>query len=754
MHQKENGRAVAPKSIPLYLISLVTAVALLLLLAAPGFSQSTTVDVIPDETVSGSVELNPGYIGGTIDLGGLNINRIYLTARSTDYTASYNVPSEGSHSMTVNVPKDTSLDYTLSGYAYMDSYATRMYFKNRSTVVHEGQKSQVDIIVDSGYIAGEIITNGCTLTRSDISAILNNGADYTNTRTTFSNSNTFRIPVQPNNNIAVTGNTQLSTGKTITLAKKYVNVYPGQTTVISWEVSCVAGELSAIQNDMNYHIPMTYAYSYLYDQATYALSRYARHDGSYLFDNIAPLTWRLYNYFYWNSGRNLITKSTSNIVTTGGQTTNVIIDEYPGFLQGKVTLTGTNTMADTVSAYIYSYGRNALYASNGSTSRAHIDNATGEFNLALPQGEWNVFYSYYAFRKADTGTGSLNSSLYMYDYANYNNTMFINSNEVKTGHDLTFKTGSATIKYSRSDGGSFVNPYLNARSMNYDANGRLASYIYAYAGGDYYGDKATFVGFPGTYEVEAWAYVDGTLTTFGKATIEIVAGVEKIVDLGGPSLNIDTPQPGSVFEESTVTVSGTATDDIGVAYVTVNGAKTELASTNNPDDPNEVEFSVTLELKEGENAIETIAVDTSDNESADSRTVVYEKTSVAALIDIKPGSCKNPLNIKSNGVLPVAILGSENLDVSLIDPSSIRLEGVEALRTSIEDVNGIDCSLESPDSYLDITLKFDTQEIVSAIGSVNDGDVITLSLSGYLLDGTELTGEDTVTMLVKGKKKK
>lgn len=41
-------------------------------------------------------------------------------------------------------------------------------------------------------------------------------------------------------------------------------------------------------------------------------------------------------------------------------------------------------------------------------------------------------------------------------------------------------------------------------------------------------------------------------------------------------------------------------------------------------------------------------------------------------IDIKPQSCPNPINVKSRGVLPVAILGTAEFDVTTIDPASIR----------------------------------------------------------------------------------
>jgi hypothetical protein len=66
---------------------------------------------------------------------------------------------------------------------------------------------------------------------------------------------------------------------------------------------------------------------------------------------------------------------------------------------------------------------------------------------------------------------------------------------------------------------------------------------------------------------------------------------------------------------------------------------------------------------------------------------LYEGSFPATVdVDIKPGSCPNPLNVKSKGVLPVAILGTEDFDVGMIDPTSIMLAGVSAIRSSYEDV--------------------------------------------------------------------
>jgi len=124
-------------------------------------------------------------------------------------------------------------------------------------------------------------------------------------------------------------------------------------------------------------------------------------------------------------------------------------------------------------------------------------------------------------------------------------------------------------------------------------------------------------------------------------------------------------------------------------------------------------------------------------------------------IDIKPQSCPNPFNVKSKGVFPVAILGTEDFDVTQVDPASIRLEGVAPLRWALEDVatpkEDDICNPAGEDGYTDLTLKFKTQEVVAALGDVSDGDVLVLTLTGNLLGGTSIVGEDVILIIKKGK---
>jgi len=125
--------------------------------------------------------------------------------------------------------------------------------------------------------------------------------------------------------------------------------------------------------------------------------------------------------------------------------------------------------------------------------------------------------------------------------------------------------------------------------------------------------------------------------------------------------------------------------------------------------------------------------------------------------DIHPTSWPNPINANTGGVVPAAILGTVSFDVTTIDPSTLLLEGVAPIRWAVEDVarpagGDGECNdtEEGPDGFDDLTLKFDTRELVAALGSVYDGDALTLTIIGKCFDGQDLKGDDCV--IIKGNK--
>ena len=89
---------------------------------------------------------------------------------------------------------------------------------------------------------------------------------------------------------------------------------------------------------------------------------------------------------------------------------------------------------------------------------------------------------------------------------------------------------------------------------------------------------------------------------------------------------------------------------------------------------------------------------------------------------------------------------------------------VSPIRWAMEDVatpyepNGEEacyaCNEEGPDGFMDLTLKFKMQEVVAAIGEVNDGECLILTLTGNLKEefgGTDIAVEDVVKIIKKVK---
>ena len=116
-------------------------------------------------------------------------------------------------------------------------------------------------------------------------------------------------------------------------------------------------------------------------------------------------------------------------------------------------------------------------------------------------------------------------------------------------------------------------------------------------------------------------------------------------------------------------------------------------------------------------------------------------TGVEVTIDIRPGSERNPVNPKSNGVLPVAILSSATFDATQADPGTIYLEGVPVSSPSgkgkfqacEEDIDG--------DGLTDLKVKIDVELLDLAVPTG------TATLVGETFAGEPFWGMDTYTIV-------
>jgi hypothetical protein len=109
-------------------------------------------------------------------------------------------------------------------------------------------------------------------------------------------------------------------------------------------------------------------------------------------------------------------------------------------------------------------------------------------------------------------------------------------------------------------------------------------------------------------------------------------------------------------------------------------------------------------------------------------------------VDIKPGSYPNAINLKSNGSVPVALLGSADFDVSSVDLATVRFgkmhemdSGALALRSAPQDVNG--------DGYMDIVFHFKIKDTGLETSDME------ACVHGMTLAGEHFCGHDSVKII-------
>jgi len=113
----------------------------------------------------------------------------------------------------------------------------------------------------------------------------------------------------------------------------------------------------------------------------------------------------------------------------------------------------------------------------------------------------------------------------------------------------------------------------------------------------------------------------------------------------------------------------------------------------------------------------------------------------AMTIDIKPGDPKNIVRASSGRVIPVAILGSSDLDVTEINPRTIRLNGVDVMLVGKSDKSLCHQTDVNDDGYEDLVCDVRTTGF-----KVGEGEFkIILKASTY--NGESLTGEDRIKVV-------
>jgi hypothetical protein len=114
---------------------------------------------------------------------------------------------------------------------------------------------------------------------------------------------------------------------------------------------------------------------------------------------------------------------------------------------------------------------------------------------------------------------------------------------------------------------------------------------------------------------------------------------------------------------------------------------------------------------------------------------VFAQKVIRVSIDIKPGDQPTTIEPGRQGMIPVAILTTDQFDAKTVDPATIRIgpTGTEAsvFRSNLDDVDR--------DKDIDMLLLFRVPEM-----QVKCGDT-SISLKGKTTDGRQIEGSESVT---------
>lgn len=110
---------------------------------------------------------------------------------------------------------------------------------------------------------------------------------------------------------------------------------------------------------------------------------------------------------------------------------------------------------------------------------------------------------------------------------------------------------------------------------------------------------------------------------------------------------------------------------------------------------------------------------------------------ITVQVDVKPGDSENSINPRSKGVTPVAIMSTDEFEISALDPSSVVFAGTSPICWAFEDVDS--------DGDQDVVLFFRTEALIVAEGDTEVG------LTGKACDGREIEGTDSIKIVGRAK---
>ena len=613
-------------------------------------------------SVFADVELHPGFITGTLtvtdlvlgeELIGGTVDAFSLTADFDGHD--YNVPG-GNYLVTV----EGGYDYKVFSEALIKADYSSYWYQSAVAIGRKDTYVEIDETVDNfnfELVPGRIAPNVTVIGGIGIQRMgfyvstdfeLPETEIYTAThniygRTVFLNGDESTFPMRPgvtndtngDGDYGDEGDTYVMIHGWVViddiqynLPKRYIDVIKSETTVVEWSLdvsSSIYGNVVVQGEPMSYY--QLLGGTWIDGEYVY-FSRIIRPASVGHDINLPPSTWGVRPTAYWRYGTRIysILSIPSKSETLGtGERKEVSWNINPGIVTGSIDLFGAYGNLDQIEVN-----------GGGGPKYANAHNITNDYRLILYGGEWRIGYPYTILNFL-YDTPGMKSELLITDYGTPYTS--IDAGTEVSGVDLSYDTATITVYYRvelPGGWGELRSPYLIATASEGTGSERIDSRAKGWGTNELTTlGECTITVLAGTYNIEAYATVEGSYTKFGEFTITVEPGDVIRHDIEAPTVHVSQPGGSEHVCGSSVEVIGTVTDESQVGSITVSGVAVEFFPTDNPDDEKEVSFSTIVgDLVVNEwNIITIVITDTLGNSITVERQVFRDPCNVPPVIE-------------------------------------------------------------------------------------------------------------------------
>jgi hypothetical protein len=225
------------------------------------------------------------------------------------------------------------------------------------------------------------------------------------------------------------------------------------------------------------------------------------------------------------------------------------------------------------------------------------------------------------------------------------------------------------------------------------------------------------------------------------------AACSAAIDITGPALTVSTLAAGTVTNNATLNVSGTATDSSGPVTVKINGVSVAAATTDGS-------FSHAVTLSDGANSITVVAADALGNSTSESRSVILDQAAPTLTISTPTDNSKtaqalstisgtvsetSTVKIALNGGTPqiAAITGTtfsadvvlaSGLNTIIVTATDLALNASSVVRTVTWDNSKPSLAVTTPAQ--DITTAQNSLTVSGTVSDTLTGATVMVSLNG------------------------